>query len=114
MAEGERQDKRPSCGWPIIETNAGGGTSAHPCGSEQNVFNVKGRGKYVGRARETPVCEKHLLDAWKSWNVDSAEPLCGSGQQSAFSTLFDEFGRTQAAVQRFVHDMLRTARILAK
>jgi hypothetical protein len=75
MAEGERQDKRPSCGWPVIEKLSTGSTTSHPCGSEDRVFNVKGRGQHTGLPRETPVCEKHLLDAWKSWNVDSADPM---------------------------------------
>jgi hypothetical protein len=75
MAESERPDKRPSCGWPVTEKLASGGTGTKPCGSEERVFNVKGRGKYINRPRETPVCAKHLEDAWREWKVDSAEPI---------------------------------------
>jgi len=74
--KGERQDKRPSCAWPIPQKLASGGTTtSKPCGSEERVFNVKGSGQYTGRPRETQVCEKHLPDAWKAWNVDTAQPL---------------------------------------
>lgn len=74
MAETERQAKRPACAWPIVEKIQSG--SLHKrCGSEERVFNVKGQGSYTGRLRETPVCAKHLPDAWKAWNVDSANPL---------------------------------------
>jgi len=75
MAESERQDKRPSCAWPIPQKLDNGGTVNKPCGSEERVYNVKGSGSYTGRPRETPVCQKHLTDAWKTWNVDSAQPL---------------------------------------
>jgi hypothetical protein len=74
MAESERQDKRPSCAWPV-ERKVSGGIERKSCGSEERVFNVKGHGKYMGRPRETPICEKHLPEAWKAWNVDSATPL---------------------------------------
>jgi hypothetical protein len=71
MTEIERQEKRPSCGWPVAQQ--AGGTK--PCGSEERIFNVTGKGLYTGRTRETPVCEKHLVEAWKQWNVDSANPF---------------------------------------
>jgi hypothetical protein len=76
MAETERQDKRPSCAWPVDrKDDAGKVTGQKPCGSEDRVYSVKGNGIYTGRARETPICEKHLPDVWKAWNVDSATPL---------------------------------------
>jgi len=71
----EQQDKRSKCAWPIPGKLAGGSTHGKPCGSEDRVFNVKGSGRYTGRPRETPICEKHLPEAWKAWSVDSAEPL---------------------------------------
>jgi hypothetical protein len=84
MAEGERIDKRPSCGWPVEQMSDDGKVvGRRPCGSEERVFNVKGHGKNIGRSRETPICEKHLPDAWKTWDVDSAEPLCGDATGSS-------------------------------
>jgi len=75
MAETERQDKRPSCAWPVEKKQASGSITSKPCGSEERVFNVKGQGRYTGRPRETPVCEKHLPEAIKSWNWDEAVPI---------------------------------------
>jgi hypothetical protein len=75
MAETERQGKRPSCGWPVPRTDDQGKTiGAKACGSEERVYNVKGHGQNTGQPRETPVCEKHLPEAWKAWDVDSAQP----------------------------------------
>jgi len=71
----EKPDKRPKCGWKITEKLADGGTTRKECGSEERVFNVSGQGRITGRSRETPICEKHLKDAWKEWNVDSAQPI---------------------------------------
>jgi hypothetical protein len=76
----ERQEKRPSCAWPVKRPmpRADGSGSVEvekPCGSEDRVFNVKGSGQYTGRPRETPVCQKHLPHAWKAWRVDSADPM---------------------------------------
>jgi hypothetical protein len=70
MAEGECQDKRPTCDWPVTQDG-----QSRPCGSENRVYEVHGRGRYTGMPRKTPVCEKHLSDAWKVWNVDSAQPI---------------------------------------
>ena len=71
----ERQDKRPSCAWPVKTRNSLGSEVEKACGSEERIFNVQGKGRYTGRERQTPVCGKHLQDAWKAWNVDSAQPL---------------------------------------
>jgi hypothetical protein len=71
----ERQDKRPQCEWPVKRKTDSGGTIEKPCGSEERVFNVKGNGQYTGRPRETPICERHLQDAWRTWHVDSATQL---------------------------------------
>jgi hypothetical protein len=70
----ERQDKRPQCDWPVREKKDGVET-VRQCKSEEKIYTVKGRGKWTGRERNTPICEKHILDAWKTWNVDSADPL---------------------------------------
>jgi hypothetical protein len=76
MAETERQDKRPACGWPLPRTDdKGKQIGTKDCGSEERVYNVMGKGLYTGQKRETPVCEKHLPDAWKKWDVDSAQPV---------------------------------------
>ena len=75
MAETETQAKRPSCAWPVKKE---GYQYPQPCGSEERVFTVKGSGNHTGRPRQTPICEKHLPEAWKAWNVDSAEPLWGN------------------------------------
>lgn len=74
----EQNDKRPSCGWPIEESVPGapGHKVTKPCGSEAEIFKVKGRGLHTGRPRESDVCKKHLSDAWRKWNVDSADPIC--------------------------------------
>ena len=72
----EQQDKRPVCDWPVAKTNAQGKQiGIKPCGSEERVYNVGGRGLWTGRPRDTPICEKHLPEAWKKWNVDSAVPV---------------------------------------
>ena len=73
----ESPEKRPSCGYKVKSTkpNAIPGTM-EPCGSEDQIFNVKGQGKYGGGHRETPVCRKHLDDAIRDWNYDSADPIC--------------------------------------
>jgi hypothetical protein len=77
MAETEHQDKRPSCAWPIEKKNEKGTPiGIQACGSEERVYNVKGRGKYINRPRETPICEKHLPEAWKAWKVEEAVPIC--------------------------------------
>ncbi len=76
MAETEREDKRPACGWPVPRTDdQGKRIGTKDCGSEDRVYAVKGKGQYTDRPRETPVCEKHLPDAWKAWNVDSADKI---------------------------------------
>jgi hypothetical protein len=78
--ESEREDKRPSCGWPITE-HSQGASSTRQCGSEDRVYSVKGRGRFTDRPRETPICAKHLNEAWKKWNVDSAVPLDTKGKE---------------------------------
>jgi len=77
MAESERQEKRPSCGWPVPKTDdSGKPAGTRDCGSEERVYSVKGSGKYTGRPRQSNICEKHLLDAWKAWpGVQEALPL---------------------------------------
>lgn len=78
----ENIDKRPKCGWPMPGgPDPAKNTGTVPCGSEERVFNVKGRGRW-GYPKETPVCEKHLPEAWKRWNVDSAEPSLGGAERS--------------------------------
>jgi hypothetical protein len=84
MAEGERIDKGPSCTWPITMQKDGKSSTRH-CGSEERLFNVKGRGGYTGRPRETPVCDKHLPEAWKRWKVEEAQPICGSKEITTLS-----------------------------
>jgi hypothetical protein len=71
----EQKGKRSSCSWPIPQKLVSGGTTSKPCGSEERLFNVKGSGKYTSRPRDTPVCAKHLPEAWKAWGVDSANPI---------------------------------------
>lgn len=66
MADAERADERPRCNYPLDNGK---------CGSEDGLFKVKGNGRWTGRQRETPVCRKHLNDAWRTWTVDSAEPM---------------------------------------
>lgn len=83
MAQTEQQEKRPACGWPvpkIDESRKQVGT--RDCGSEERVYNVQGRGLWTGRPRATKVCEKHLPDAWKKWNVDSAVPVMQASLES--------------------------------
>jgi hypothetical protein len=80
MAETEQISKRPACSWPITEQKEGK-SSTRQCGSEERVFNVKGRGGYTGRPRETPVCDKHLPEAWKKWNVEEAHPVGRNEQE---------------------------------
>jgi hypothetical protein len=76
MGESERQEKRPSCGWPVPKRDESGKqVGTRDCGSEERVYNVKGWGGWTGRPRETPICEKHLPGAWKKWKVDSATPV---------------------------------------
>ena len=45
----ENIDKRPQCAWPVREpagpnADKNRGFSEKPCGSEERVYNVKGRG----------------------------------------------------------------------
>ena len=76
MVEIERREKRPSCGWPVpVKVNGIPAGSTQPCGSEDRVFTIKGQGRYTGQTRETPICARHVPDAWKAWKVDSATPL---------------------------------------
>jgi hypothetical protein len=76
MAENEQQDKRPACTWPVTKIDeAGKAIGRRDCGSQRRVYNITGKGLWTGRARETPVCEKHLPDAWRKWNVDGAVPV---------------------------------------
>ena len=70
MSNTEKLGSYPSCKWPVKENK-----SMNPCGSTEKIFNVKGSGKYTGRPRETPICNKHLPDAIKHWNFDVAEPI---------------------------------------
>jgi hypothetical protein len=82
MAEGERIDKRPSCGWPVLKTDdSGKPAGTRDCGSEDGVYKVAGKGRWTGRPRESNICEKHLPEAIKKWNWDTAvpvNPLCES------------------------------------
>jgi hypothetical protein len=83
----EQTDKRPKCDWPVpAEPNPAKNGGTRPCGSEERVYNVKGHGRW-GWAKKTPVCEKHLPEAWKKWNVDSAEPCTRSPRDVALTTL---------------------------
>ncbi len=70
----ENVEKRPSCGYSVKNPapEARGGTI--PCGSQQDLYSVKGTGTH-GWLRETPVCGKHINDAWKNWKVESAERM---------------------------------------
>ena len=73
-AEVEKPDKRPSCGWPVPNPDQKVKGTV-PCGSEERVYTVKGKGRYTGRSRETNICEKHVPEAWKAWpGVESADP----------------------------------------
>lgn len=72
MAETEKPNSRPKCGWKVEEKHASGGTSTRPCGSEEGLYSVRGYGRFTGRTRETPVCERHILKAWESWRVEEA------------------------------------------
>ncbi len=83
MSDTEKPDERPKCIWPIpAPKNAdGSGSGKAPCGSEDRLFNIKGNGGYTGRERNSPVCGKHLTDALKKWNYDSAVPLDTMGKQ---------------------------------
>jgi hypothetical protein len=69
--ESERQDKRPACGYKVQQADG----SSKECGSEDRVYEVSGHSRTWNTPRKTPVCEKHLPDAWKKWNVDSATPV---------------------------------------
>ena len=71
MANQESVNQRPKCEYKVATP-----TGRVPCGSENQIFDVKGRGRYGG-VKDTPVCAKHLPEAWKTWNVDSAQP-CGT------------------------------------
>lgn len=77
MAESESTNNRPKCDWQITQKDADGKTSTRKCDSEERVFVVKGKGLYTGRSRETKVCRRHLEDAMKKWNYDTADPICG-------------------------------------
>jgi hypothetical protein len=78
VTSGERVDNRPKCGYKVEKTIKGAdGTDIQrtlPCGSEEGLMNVEGRGK-SGYPKKTPVCSKHRLDAWRNWNVDRIDPL---------------------------------------
>lgn len=77
MAETENtgKSKIQSCKWPVKDSSSGNGSSTKPCGAQEKLFNVKGSGKYTGRPRETPICQKHLPNSIKEWSFDSAEPI---------------------------------------
>jgi hypothetical protein len=74
MAEQEKADQRPRCKFKVTETIKDGGQRERECGSEDRVFNVTGRGKLSGMPKSTPVCAKHLEEAWRKWDVEGAEP----------------------------------------
>ena len=67
----EQPEKRPACGYKV-----GPPLDRKPCGREDGLFEVKGKGSW-GKPLTTPVCDKHIEKAWKEWKVDSAErPDC--------------------------------------
>lgn len=70
MPNEEKPDKRPKCDFKVTQKDG----SRQPCGSEEKIYDVVGRGPW-GNQKKTPVCGKHLEEAWKKWNVDSAQPI---------------------------------------
>jgi hypothetical protein len=73
MAETESVNTRPKCDWPVTTKDASGTSTTEKCKSEQNVFNVSGKGLYTGRERKSDICGEHVGDAMKKWNWESAE-----------------------------------------
>lgn len=63
----------PRCGY-TVRTKVDVGHKVEKCNSPEVIWNVTGHGRY-GSEKKTPVCEKHIQDAWRTWNVDSAEPI---------------------------------------
>ena len=51
------------CQWTVTKDGATTGV----CGEQTNLMRVKGKGKYVGRQRESLVCRKYLDAALKKW-----------------------------------------------
>lgn len=75
MVTEEKPDTRPKCGYKVEVKLASGGTTRQPCGSEDGLRQVTGNSPSTGRELKTPVCEKHRLDAWRTWNVTGEDPI---------------------------------------
>ena len=64
---------RPKCLWQVPGgPNPTVNHGTVDCGSTEELYRVKGN--RLG-AYEAPVCIKHLADAFKHWDADSAEPI---------------------------------------
>ena len=71
-------NSRQKCVWRVKQFDSKGkAIGGQPCGSEERIFEVKGRGKYIGRPRSSPICQKHLPDAIREWDYDTAVPIDG-------------------------------------
>jgi hypothetical protein len=64
----EQKEKRPTCAWLMPQTRK-------LCGSDEHLFSTQGNDAETGYPFEAPVCSKHLLEAWRTWGIDSAAPL---------------------------------------
>ncbi len=53
------------CQWTVKPVGAS--TATGVCGAQTNLMRVKGKGRYVGRERESMVCRNHLEAALKKW-----------------------------------------------
>ena len=73
MANHEQISNQPKCLWQVPGgPNPAVNRGTIDCGSMEGLYRIKGNrpGAY-----EAPVCIKHLVDAFKHWDADSAEPI---------------------------------------
>lgn len=86
MANTEQVDKGRACDWPVTRRETLPNTvtgkpeeteTTGPCGNRKRLYEVSYR--MGDLSTKDDICERHLLDAWKKWNVDSAAPICGEG-----------------------------------
>jgi hypothetical protein len=70
----ERKGNRPSCGYKVTTKDEKGVERYQRCGSEDGLLEIRGKGKYAGTPRTTPVCREHIERALKEWTWDEAVP----------------------------------------
>lgn len=68
MADQEKVDERLKCRYNTVPAGE------KRCGSEDNIHIVKGKSRTYGKDMETPICQRHVIDAHKNYNYETIEP----------------------------------------